>query len=432
MFYERGSSLRKGINFMITIKPFRAWRPDEKLVSEVADLPYDVVTNEEVKERLKKHPYSFLKVDKPEAWCEERNKEDIADAADCALQELMDKHILIQEECESLYIYGLESQWGKQYGIVGCFSCQEYVEGKIKKHEKTRADKEADRIRHVASCMAHTGPIFLTCKEEEALQGWIKAYCKTHQVLYKFEDEYGIRQVAYNISDKKDIEVLKGLFANLEALYVADGHHRLQAASTYAISRRKEEEQSGRNGNQAQEEYAYFLGVVFPKSELSILDYNRILKDESGLNKEELIKRLEVNFKITKIDEAYFKPETPHVFGMGYKKCWYALSIRDEVLAHYKKDVVGALDTSLLQKLVLEPIFHIQDPRIDKRIAFVGGIKGLDVLNTLTEEEWDIAFTLYPTSIEELLAVADANELMPPKSTWFEPKLRSGLFIHCF
>ncbi|MEG0578401.1 MAG: DUF1015 family protein, partial [Niameybacter sp.] len=243
---------------------------------------------------------------------------------------------------------------------------------------------------------------------------------------------YGAWQAIYKVSGQKELEELRSLFANIEALYVADGHHRLQAASTYAASRSNEKQSKDRNGEGIKGEYDYFLGVVFPKSELCILDYNRVLKDESGLSKQAFLQQLEVNFHVTQISKEYFKPKTRHVLGMRYKKEWYALSIREEVLVHYKDDVVGVLDTDLLQKLILGPIFHIQEPRTDKRIDFVGGVKGGEVLNDLTEDRWDVAFSLYPTSIEELIAVADAGALMPPKSTWFEPKLRSGLFIHSF
>ena len=414
---------------MITIKPFKAYRPAEAYVQEVADLPYDVVTDEEVRQTLKVRPYSFLKVDKPEAWCKNKDEVSVAKAAGEALTELMEEKILLEDEEQSLYIYGLESKWGKQYGIVGCFSCSEYEKDLIKKHEKTRADKEADRVRHVAACKAHTGPIFLTCKEDKTLEEWINGYIKEEQPVYDFIDEASLRQVVYRICDVGKTEEVVQVFKQLEALYVADGHHRLQAASTYAkqcrMDRSKEEASEA-----TQEEYEYFLGVVFPKSELTILDYNRVLKDESGLSEEALMKALEEYFVVNLVDEELFKPEARHTFGMRYKKKWYALKAKQELID--EKNVVERLDTSILQKKVLEPIFKIQDPRTDKRMDFVGGIKGIKALNDLTDERWDIAFSLYPTSIEELIDVADEGELMPPKSTWFEPKLRSGLFIHKF
>ena len=266
---------------MISIKPFRAYRPVDTYVQEVADLPYDVVTDEEVRQILKDRPYSFLGVDKPEAWCEKSDETSVAHGAQIALNELIDKKILLEDGKESLYIYGLESKWGKQYGLVGCFSCVEYEQDLIKKHEKTRADKEADRVRHVAACGAHTGPIFLTCKEDKGLQDWITQYIKGETPLCDFKDETGLRQVIYRICDKEAMGEIIGLFASLNALYVADGHHRLQAASTYAKQRR-EANKDEICGGDLEEEYEYFLGVVFPKSELTILDYNRVLKDESG------------------------------------------------------------------------------------------------------------------------------------------------------
>lgn len=414
---------------MISIKPFRAYRPVDTYVQEVADLPYDVVTDEEVRQILKVRPHSFLGVDKPEAWCEKSDETSVAHGAQMALNELIDKKILLEDDKESLYIYGLESKWGKQYGLVGCFSCVEYEQDLIKKHEKTRADKEADRVRHVAACGAHTGPIFLTCKEDKGLQDWITQYIKEETSLYDFKDETGLRQVIYRISDKEAMREVIGLFAGLNALYVADGHHRLQAASTYAKQCR-EANKDEICGGDLKEEYEYFLGVVFPKSELTILDYNRVLKDESGLSEEALMEALNQSFEVSLVGEGLFKPEVRHTFGMRYKKKWYTLKAKEELID--EENVVEKLDTFILQKKVLEPIFKIQDPRTDKRIDFVGGIKGITALNDLTDEKWDIAFSLYPTSIEELIDVADKGELMPPKSTWFEPKLRSGLFIHKF
>lgn len=414
---------------MISIKPFRAYRPVDTYVQEVADLPYDVVTDEEVRQILKVRPHSFLGVDKPEAWCEKSDETSVAHAAQMALNELIDKKILLEDDKESLYIYGLESRWGKQYGLVGCFSCLEYEQDLIKKHEKTRADKEADRVRHVAACRAHTGPIFLTCKEDKALQNWIIQYIKDKEPLYDFADETGLRQVIYKICYREAIEEVIELFAGLNALYVADGHHRLQAASTYAKQRR-EGDKDEICGEDLQEEYEYFLGVVFPKSELTILDYNRVLKDESGLSEEGLMEALRQRFEVSQLEDSLFRPEERHTFGMRYKKKWYALKVKEGAID--EENVVERLDTFILQKKVLEPIFKIQDPRTDRRIDFVGGIKGIEALNDLTNTKWDIAFSLYPTSIEELIAVADEGELMPPKSTWFEPKLRSGLFIHKF
>lgn len=414
---------------MITIKPFRAYRPAHTYVQEVADLPYDVVTDEEVRQILKVRPYSFLGIDKPEAWCEKKDEASIAYAAKYLMSEWITKGILLQEDRESLYVYGLESRWGKQYGLVGCFSCIEYEKGFIKKHEKTRADKEADRVRHVAACKAHTGPIFLTCKEEQGLQDWITQYIQEEQPLYDFKDNLGVRQVIYRICEKEDIKKVIGLFEGLNALYVADGHHRLQAASIYAKQHR-EGNKSEIQAKDLQEDYEYFLGVVFPKSDLTILDYNRVVKDESGLSEETLMEILKSYFEVSPIEGNVFKPEQRHTFGMRYKKTWYALKVKEGMIN--EANVVERLDTFILQKKVLEPIFKIQDPRIDKRIDFVGGSKGVEALNDLTNTKWDIAFSLFPTSIEELIAVADAGELMPPKSTWFEPKLRSGLLIHKF
>ena len=409
---------------MIEIKPFRAYRPEEDYVSRVAALPYDVVDNEETKRLIRNNPYSFLNVDKPEAYAQKMPQKTCYEIAGQYLQYLMKKGILIQEDTPCLYIYGLESVYTNQYGIVGCLSCQDYEDGKIKKHENTREDKEAERILHVASCKAHTGPIFLACKEEDVLKQLIEEQMKQQQPLYEFSQD-GIRQIVYRISGKQEIHKIAECFKELDALYVADGHHRLKAAVTYA----KQQKEAG-TSDEDTAEYNHFLGVVFPKSYLRIMDYNRVIKDESGLSQSELMNALAQDFEVTPIEGESYKPYKQHVIGMSYKKQWYQLALKENRIKEL--DVVARLDTSILQSFILEPIFKIKDPRTDKRIDFVSGIKGIEGLNEQMEQGMDIAFTLYPVDVDELIAVADAQELMPPKSTWFEPKLRSGLFIHVF
>ena len=409
---------------MIDIKPFRAYRPEENYVSQVAALPYDVVSNEEAKMLIRDNPYSFLNVDKPEAYAQKMPQKTCYEIAGQYLRYLIKKGILIQEDTPCLYIYGLESMYTNQYGLVGCLSCSDYENGKIKKHEHTRADKEAERILHVASCKAHTGPIFLACKEEIVLKALIEKHMKQKQPLYEFTQE-GVKQIVYRISQKEEIDKITECFKGLEGLYVADGHHRLEAAAAYA---RQQEETNKEDEGIA--EHDRFLGVVFPKSYLRIMDYNRVIKDESGLSQSELMNVLRQNFGVTPVDGEGYKACKQHVIGMRYKKQWYQLTLKENSIQGW--DVVSRLDTSILQTFILEPIFKIKEPRIDKRIDFVSGINGIEGLNERTQGDMDIAFALYPAGVDELIAVADAGKLMSPKSTWFEPKLRSGLFIHVF
>lgn len=408
----------------MNIKPFRAYRPEEEYVSQVAALPYDVVSDEEAKMLIRDNPYSFLNIDKPEAYAKKLPQDTCYNVAGQYLQYLIKKGILIQEDTPCLYIYGLESTYTNQYGIVGCLSCKDYETGKVKKHENTRADKEKERILHVASCKAHTGPIFLACKEEEELKLLIEEKIKDNLPLYTFMQD-GVRQVVYRISEQKEIEQIIDCFKGIEALYVADGHHRLAAATAYARQQRGQHIE-----DEDQAEYNAFLGVVFPKSYLRIMDYNRVIKDESGLDEAELMNRLMQNFEVVPVEGELYKPYKKHVIGLRYKEKWYELALKEE--KRHEFDVVSSLDTAILQSLILEPIFKIKDPRTDKRIDFIGGVRGIETLNERTKRDMDIAFSLYPTTMDELIAVADANRLMPPKSTWFEPKLRSGLFIHAF
>ncbi|MBP3912701.1 MAG: DUF1015 domain-containing protein [Niameybacter sp.] len=406
---------------MISIKPFRAYRPRIDYAMQVVALPYDVISEEEARRIGESNPYSFLHIDKPEVFYKGQELKKYEYARNI-LEELIEVGILIQEESPCLYIYGLITSSSSQYGIVGCLSCREYDEGKIKRHEKTREDKEQDRFLHIEECQAHTGPIFLACKEEAQLKAFIERYRLDHKPLYDFEHE-GVRQLVYCIENPHEQAEVIACFNKMKNLYVADGHHRLAAAASYARVRRKEVfKEEG--------EYEDFLGVIFPKSDLNIIDYNRVIQDESELSEEALMNAIEKQFNITQMKEQTYHPSRRHHIGMRYKGSWYNLSLKDNQVN--EKDPVARLDTAILQDLILEPIFHIKNPRTDKRIDFIGGIKGIEALNRRTDEDMDIAFALCPTTMDELIQVADANRLMPPKSTWFEPKLRSGLFIHRF
>ncbi|MDF2878178.1 MAG: hypothetical protein K0S30_1274 [Clostridia bacterium] len=404
---------------MVTVRAFRAYRPTEQLVTKVAALPYDVMTTEEAKEIVKDNPYSFLHIDKPEMHVQNPKGDELYAFAGDTLNRMIEEGVFVQDE-PCLYIYGLSNAYTTQYGIVCCVSAKEYDKGIIKKHENTRTDKEEDRIKHVTYCAAHTGPIFLAYKNLERVTKWMMDYVSSHIALYNFVSEDGVRHQVFKVDNPDIIKDITGAFSEAEALYIADGHHRAAAAAAVA----RASQVSATTNTEAE----YFLATVFPKDQLHIMDYNRVLKDESGLSETLFFAELHKIFEIELLDALAYKPEAKHCFGMRYHKNWYKLTLKDAYIND--ADPVASLDVSVLQNYILEPLFKISNPKSDKRIDFVGGIRGVEELNRRTDEDMDVAFSLYPTSMDELIRVADANELMPPKSTWFEPKLRSGIFIH--
>ena len=409
---------------MSIIRAFRAVRPKKEYAAQVAALPYDVMNSAEARVKVQGNPLSFIHVDKAEVDLPEGvdlySDAVYAKAAE-NLQKLSDEGVCFTEDAPKLYIY--RQQWNGvcQTGIVGCASVDDYLNGVIKRHELTRADKEEDRIRHVDTCDANTGPIFLAYRRSGAIDAVIDKVTALAPE-YDFVSEGNVKNTVWVIDDAADIAAVTDGFRAVESLYIADGHHRAASAVKVALKRRE-----ANPGYTGEEEFNFFLAVYFRADELKILDYNRLLKDTNGLSDEELFGRLGEVFAMEKSDKPV-KPAARHTFGMFYKEQWYALTLK-EGLAD-ESDAVGSLDVSLLQKLVNEPIFGIGDPRTDKRIDFVGGIRGLSELEKRCREDMVLAFSMYPTSLDELMAIADAGEIMPPKSTWFEPKLLSGLFIH--
>ncbi|MGL4345780.1 MAG: DUF1015 domain-containing protein [Cellulosilyticaceae bacterium] len=404
---------------MITVKPFAAIRPKEECAHLVAALPYDVMNTEEACQIVAETEggISFLQVDKPELLGGDKTPSEQYALAGAKIKEWLDAGVFVKEQMPAMYVYVLQNAETIQHGLVCTLSCKEYDEGKIKKHEYTRAVKEKDRVKHIEGCQAHTGPIFLMAKDMGLLQQWMREYCLNQQPLYDFESQDGVRHSVYQVTDSQTLINLQMLFEDAESLYIADGHHRCAAAAACA--------RQNPNNTAAQ----HFLGVVFPSEELKIMDYNRVLKNNGKYNVEALFEMLEKSFEVEQVQEVYYKPTKAHEFGMRYDKNWYKLALKEELLEGLS--VVEQLDASLLQKLVLEPIFEIHDPRIDEKIDFVGGIRGIEELNKRTDAEMDVAFSLYPTSVKDLMTIADQGDVMPPKSTWFEPKLLSGLFIHC-
>ncbi|CDZ74374.1 putative protein [Peptoniphilus sp. ING2-D1G] len=407
---------------MATIKAFKAIRPKNEYAEKIAALPYDVYNTEEAREEISKHPLSFLQVDLPLATLPEDFDGDniaINKHAFENFKKMWDEGYFMQEDENCLYLYEMTMKDHTQLGLVCATSVDEYLDGTIKKHEKTRADKEVDRINHIDSLDANTGPIFLTYKNEERIKNTIKQCVKCDAEI-DFTSDDGIRHRIWTIRDENIISDLVNYFAEIPNLYIADGHHRSASAAKVSLKRR--EQNPGFKGD---EEFNYFLSILFPSDNVQIYDYNRVLKDLNGLSEEELFEKIEENFKLEKSTQQV-KPSKKSEFGMYLNNNWYKLTYKGENTG----DVIEDLDVSILQNKLLSPILGIQDPRTDKRIDFIGGIRGIEELEKRVEDDMEIAFSLYPTSLEELMAVADANKEMPPKSTWFEPKPRSGLFIH--
>ena len=409
---------------MATIKAFKAIRPTPDKAADVAALPYDVYNRAEAREAVAGKPDSFLRVDRPETTMDpdiDLYDPAVYQQAKKNLDRLIDDHILIQDDQKQFYLYELKMGDQVQTGLVACTAVDEYLNGTIKKHELTRSEKEQDRIHHVDSCDANTGPIFLTYRHRDAIDRRVKTIQEKAPV-YAFTAEDGIRHRVWCVDDAQDIEGFVSDFNDVPALYIADGHHRAASAVKVAQMRRK-----AHPGYSGDEPFNYFLSVIFPDNQLAILDYNRVVKDLNGLTADAFLDAVRKKCDIEKVDQAY-KPGQKGTFGMFLDDQWYALKIHDDLVN--PDDPVKSLDVSLLQEEVLSPILGIGDPRTDDRIDFVGGIRGLGELERRVHTDMTVAFSMYPTSIQELMAIADAGLLMPPKSTWFEPKLRSGLFIH--
>lgn len=411
---------------MATIKPFKAVRPFSEKAADVAALPYDVYNRAEAFVAARGKLDSFLRVDRPETTLDDRTKMDdplVYETARKNLEKLFYRNALTQDIQDCLYIYELVMDGRSQVGLVVCTSIDEYLNTTIKKHELTRADKEEDRIKHVDACNANTGPIFLTYREQAAINTLVENWREDHTPVYDFVSEDGITHRAWVIDDEAVISSLVEKFDSVKNLYIADGHHRSAAAVKVGLMRREA------NPNYTgKEEFNYFLSVLFPDEQLYIMDYNRLVKDLNGLSVEEFLKTLSEKFDIKELGKEAVKPPQKGSFGLYVDRKWYLLTVKEGV--YDPSDPVNSLDVAILQNNVLIPILGIGDIRFDKRIDFVGGIRGLKELERRVSDDMTLAFSMYPTSIGELMNVADADLLMPPKSTWFEPKLRSGLFIH--
>ena len=409
---------------MANIIPFKAIRPRTDLIEKIAALPYDVYSREEAREKVKDDEYSFLRIDRPETQFPEdydMYAPEVYEKAKELLTKMIEDGEFITEDKPAYYVYELVMNGRSQTGIGACASVDDYENQVIKKHENTRADKEADRIRHVDVCNAQTGPIFLAYRRREDIQAQVDK-AKEKPPVYDFTADDGIIHRVWIIDDEESVAAIRDGFAKVDSVYIADGHHR--CASAVKVSQKRREQNPDYTGN---EEFNYFLSVIFPDDQLYIMDYNRVIKSLNGYSEEEFLAKTMEIFDVQRVGGTPYRPVRKGEIGMFLKDTWYKLSVKDEML---ENDPVKDLDVAILQNYLLEPVLGILDPKSDGRIDFVGGIRGLNELGRRVCTDCKVAFSMYPTSIHELFAVSDAGKLMPPKSTWFEPKLRSGILIH--
>ncbi|MBN2797104.1 MAG: DUF1015 domain-containing protein [Clostridia bacterium] len=410
---------------MAIVRGFKGLRPKEDLVAKVASLPYDVMNRAEAKKMAEGNDISFLHVVRSEMDVPEevsQYDESVYKMARTNLDKFQEKGILVQDEKPMLYIYRQLMNGRVQTGIVGATSIDDYMNDIIKKHEFTRPEKEQDRINNFDYCDANTAPIFLTYRKNDEINTIVNDWIKFHMPVYNFVSDDDITHIVWVIDADEIVERLTQLFAGIDYLYIADGHHR--SASSVAVGKKRREANPNFTGD---EEFNFFMSVIFPDEDLFIMDYNRVVKDLNGHSQEEFFKLVEEKFTITEVNEIY-KPMTKKHFGMYIDGKWYELKAHDGICD--ESDPVGRLDVSILQNNLLDPILGIDNPRTNTRIDFVGGIRGLEELERRVNNDMVVAFSMFPTTMDDLLSIADAGEVMPPKSTWFEPKLRSGILTH--
>lgn len=404
---------------MISISPFKALRPEPQFAKQVASRPYDVLNSKEAKTEAEGNPFSFLHITKSEIDLPSNidiHSIEVYEKAKENLDAFISRPVLFSESKPCYYIYQLVMNERTQTGLVCCSSVNDYEEGLIKKHELTRPEKEQDRINHIKTTGAQTGNVFLAFRDIDELNEIMEKWKADKSPVYNFTADDNIQHTVWVINDEKIIDRITEIFkTEVDCTYIADGHHRVASAAKvkYLLA---DNEESG-----------HFLSTLFPESQLKIMDYNRVVKDLNGLSVKEFLDKLSTGFSVTRVQGAY-SPQAPHLFGMYLKGQWYQLSALDGT---FSTDPIGILDITILQNNVLEPILGITDQRTDTRIDFIGGIRGLGELeNRVNSKEWEIAFSLYPVTIQQLFDIADSNNIMPPKSTWFEPKLRDGLLTH--
>lgn len=412
---------------MPVFRPFKAVRPIPEKAKAIASPPYDVMDSDEARKMVKGNPLSYLYVEKAEIDLPEGTNlysDEVYNKAKENFYKYLEDGNMIQDEKPAFYVYRQIMDGRVQIGLVGCASTEDYVNNIIKKHELTRADKEADRIRHVDTLNAHASPVFFTYRHREGIDAVVNKTVETTPE-YDFVSDDGISHTLWVMSDPQDIEKITSAFADMDYLYVADGHHRTASAAKVGLLRKEANPK-----HTGEEEYNFFMTVIFPDNHLHIMDYNRVVVDLNNHTQEEFFQKVKEKFDLEPYDqEGPYHPEAKHNFGMYIDKKWYKLTAKEGTFD--ANSPTKSLDVSILQLNLLHPILGIGDPRTDQRIDFIGGIRGLKELEERVDSGREVvAFSMYPTSIQELMNIADAGETMPPKSTWFEPKLRSGLFIH--
>ena len=410
---------------MCIVKPFKAVRPVKKFVRDVASYPYDIIDSDEARDIADGNPRSFLHIIKSEIDLPPEidiHDDRVYEKAGENFYEFLDKGILFQDKEPCFYIYRQRMGNHEQYGIVACASVDEYESIHIKKHELTKSYIQADRTKHIAKLNAQTGPVFLTYRAQKSIDEIVTKIIEGPPE-YDFSSDDGISHTTWVVNDANTIDAIRGEFLAVDSFYIADGHHR--AASAAAVAKMRREENPDYDGS---EEFNYTMAVIFPHNQIKVMDYNRVVKDLKGLSEAEFLDKVSDGFFLTD----NFKEKAPaqfHEFGMYLKGRWYRLRAKEDI--YNENDVVGILDVSILQDHLIKPILGIGDLRTDNRIAFVGGVRGMEELERLVDSgQYAVAFSMYPTTLTQMMDVADTGRLMPPKSTWFEPKLRSGIFVH--
>jgi uncharacterized protein (DUF1015 family) len=412
---------------MAVLKPFKGLRPPQKIAKELASRPYDVLNSAEARVEAEGNPFSLLHIIKPEidlAVGIDEHDASVYEKARTNFEMFQSNDWLIQDDQECLYIYAQTMNGKTQYGIVGCASVEDYMNNVIKKHELTRKDKEEDRMKHVRITNANMEPVFFTFPAVAELDEIVSTFVKENAPVYDFTADDGFGHHFWVIKNPDLIERIVKLFAKIPATYVADGHHRTAAAALVGNEKKK-----NNPNHTGKEEYNYFLAVHFPDNQLTIIDYNRVVKDLNGLTATELMDKLSLVFDIEDMGTEIYKPVKLHNFSMYLDGRWYSLTAKTGT--YNDNDPIGVLDVTILSNLVLDSLLGIKDLRTDKRIDFVGGIRGLGELKKRVDSgEMKVAFALYAVSMQQLIDIADTGNIMPPKTTWFEPKLRSGVVVH--
>ncbi len=410
------------------VRPFKGLRPRKDMVEKIAVRPYDVVTTEEARRIAKENPYCFYRVTRPEIDFEgevDTKSDEVIKKARENLEWLIKEGVMIQDDRPCFYVYRLQRGDHSQIGLVATFSVDEYQQEKIKKHELTRKDKEDERAKHVYITRAHTGPVYLMYKSDEEVNRTFESVTNEKEPEYDFEDGSGVRHTFYLVCDEEKIREITEAFKNLDALYIADGHHRAAAAA-----RAREWWKKENPNHTGDEEYNFFLAVVFPHDRLKVYEYNRVVKDLNGMSKEEFLEKLKEKFNVEKASQTPYRPRRIHEFGIYFGNGeWYVMTPKEGVFD--PDHPVEKLDVQILQKNVLSPLLGIENPRTDPRISFVPAVYGLgELVDAVDKKGFAVGFALYPTPVEAIMEIADAGLIMPPKSTWFDPKLKSGIVVH--